>query len=280
MRYSISKVEKITGVSQSTIRRYENAGLICPNRDSNSNYRYFSTGDIARLSVYIATRQQHYFPHEQRRLSAKKDRLPQVHQRLKEIENEIERLNAEKVCWERHIELFALMEKLKNQPDSGQICWYETLVGSWFEDEQSIYEALFFRMLRERSIYCNYFRLCCLYPQNTETTLPYRQAYLAPLDLLNKVDLLKLKNSVLMPEQAYITAYAPGKSIIDEENSEQTQIVVEHVHVQIDRLLNRFSCKQDGDAMVMTVCLTPESHEAILFIPINLSESDCNQNLI
>lgn len=275
MRYSISQVERIFGISQSTIRRYEEAGMVCARRTPGSRYRYYSTGDIARLSVYVGMRQQHYLPQELGKLACREDKLRHVYTRIEEIDDEIERLNAEKTCWLRHIALFKLMEELKANADSGRLCRYETLIGSWFDDEQTTYDTLFFQMLRESSIYRNYFRLCCFFPQHAADAglPPYRQAYCAPLELLKKEDILRIKNRVYMPEREYIVAYSSSTSIIDEEVPDKAKQTVERVQKQVASLLERFERAQCSDAMTMTVNVTPDMDEAILFIPVCEKES-------
>ncbi|MBR1443909.1 MAG: MerR family transcriptional regulator [Firmicutes bacterium] len=49
MKYKISDLTKILGISQNTIRRYEERGYISPERDENSRYRKFTNTDIYRL---------------------------------------------------------------------------------------------------------------------------------------------------------------------------------------------------------------------------------------
>ncbi|MBR1737725.1 MAG: MerR family transcriptional regulator [Firmicutes bacterium] len=51
MKYKISDLTKILGISQNTIRRYEERGYIRPERDENSRYRKFTNSDIYRLFI-------------------------------------------------------------------------------------------------------------------------------------------------------------------------------------------------------------------------------------
>jgi len=78
MRYPISKVESVFDMSQSTIRRFEDAGLIRIRRAEDSNYRYFSMGDIARLSVHMGTRKT-ILPHEIKKMLDKKRKTKQTY---------------------------------------------------------------------------------------------------------------------------------------------------------------------------------------------------------
>ena len=268
MRYPISKAERILGISQSTLRRYEDAGLLRIRRIPESKYRYFSTGDIARLSVFLGMRQQDFLPQKLGKIASGKDKLTHVYQRLAEIENEIGRLNAEKICWEKHLRLFGLMEDLKKNPENGKLIRYEALIGSYFSDEQTMYDAVYFQMFRSGAIQRNYFRLCCFYAQESPGNAGYRQAYCAPLELLDRKDILNIKNKVFLSEREYIVAYAPNLSIIDEESQNAGRDAIQEVRNRIDSLLRRFGKQQAGDAMTMTITITQEGHEAILFIPV------------
>ena len=269
MRYSISKVEKILGISQSTLRRYEEAGLLEVRRMPESKYRYFSTGDIARLSVFLGMRQQDFLPQEIGEIAGRKDKLTYVYKRLEEIEKEIETLQAEKTCWRKHLQLSGLMEELRQKPDGGKLCRCEALIGSCFSDEQTAYDALYFQMYRQKEIGRNYFRLCCLFAQQEQENIAaYRQAYCIPLSLLKRDDILRIKNKVYLPEQDYIAAFAPGMSIIDEEQPQEAKRIVEQIRQKTNKLLEQFGVEQNGDAMTMTVTVTRSGHESILFIPV------------
>lgn len=275
MRYSISKVERILGISQSTLRRYEEMGLLSVRRLPDSKYRYFSTGDIARLSVFLGMRQQDFLPQELEEIASRTDELAHVYLRLSEIETEMERLNAERICWEKHLKLYKLMEELKENREGGKLFVCEALIGSYFFDEQSMYDALFFQMFRAGMIERNFFRLCCFFLQDNseENDIGYRQAYCMPLELMNREDLLHINNRVFLPEKEYIVAYASNLSIIDDESQDAGREAVKAVREKVKRLLCSFGREQDGDAMTMTVNVTKDKHEAILFIPIKPVES-------
>ena len=64
MRYKISELAKLLGVSTNTVRRYEDMGYISAVRDENSGYRYYNDDDI--FSVMNAKMHVKYgFSHEQ-----------------------------------------------------------------------------------------------------------------------------------------------------------------------------------------------------------------------
>jgi len=270
MRYAISKAERILGISQSSLRRYEDAGLLSIRRMPESKYRYFSTGDIARLSVFLGMRQQDFLPQELGKIARREDDQAHVYHRLAEIDAEMEKLRAEKICWEKHLKLFELMLELKRMPEGGKLIRHEAMIGSYFRDEQSMYDALYFQMFRSGDLQRNYFRLCCFYAQESgQENMPcYCQAYCAPLELIEREDILNIKNKVYLAEREYIAAYALNLSIIDEEKPGAVMEAVEKIQSRISKLLGDFQRKQDGDAMTMTVTISKDKHEAILFIPV------------
>ncbi|WP_092926161.1 MerR family transcriptional regulator [Romboutsia hominis] len=47
--YKISEVSKLTGISVRMLHHYDSIGLLSPNRENESNYRYYSEEDILRL---------------------------------------------------------------------------------------------------------------------------------------------------------------------------------------------------------------------------------------
>lgn len=64
MKYKISELAKLLGVSTNTVRRYEDMGYISAVRDENSGYRYYNDDDI--FSVMNAKMHVKYgFSHEQ-----------------------------------------------------------------------------------------------------------------------------------------------------------------------------------------------------------------------
>ncbi len=51
MRYKIGDMSKLLGVTPSTLRYYEKMGMITPEKDENTNYRYYSMENIVWLLV-------------------------------------------------------------------------------------------------------------------------------------------------------------------------------------------------------------------------------------
>lgn len=271
MLYPINKVEKILGVSQSTIRRYVDAGIIRARRSEDSAYRYFSVKDIAEMGVYLGMRQQEFLPRQITRLRAEQiDQLDFAQQTLKEIDERIERLKAERVCWLRHMELMELINRARESPLGGVLCQSDTLIGSSFDDEASLYDNLFYALLREKSVSCNYFRLCCLYSGEAggPDSLTCRQGYLAPLNLLSSEDVLRIHGRVVIPKRECIAAPCPGSNVIDDENPTETARNAEAVQLLARHLLERFHREQNGDIVSMTVHSSPDPWQALLFIPV------------
>lgn len=271
MLYPINKVEKILGVSQSTIRRYVDAGIIRARRSEDSAYRYFSVKDIAEMGVYLGMRQQAFLPRQITELRAEQiDQLDFARQALKEIDERIERLKAERVCWLRHIELMELIHRARESALGGVLCQSDTLIGSCFDDEESLYNSLFYALLREKSVSCNYFRLCCLYSSEAgrPDSLVCRQAYLAPLNLLRPEDVLRIHSKVVLPKRECIAAPCPGSNVIDDENPAEAKKNAEAVLSLSECLLKRFHRKQNGDIVSMTVHGSPGPWQALLFIPV------------
>lgn len=271
MLYPINKVEKILGVSQSTIRRYVDAGIIRARRSEDSAYRYFSVKDIAEMGVYLGMRQQAFLPRQITQVRAERlNQLDFARQNLKEIDESIARLKAERVCWLRHIELMELIHRANESPLGGVLCQNDTLIGSCFDDEASLYNSLFYALLREKSVSCNYFRLCCLYSGETSEpdTLSCRQAYLAPLNLLRPEDVLRIHGRVVIPKRECIAAPCPGSNVIDDENPTETKKNADAVLSLAECLLERFHRKRNGDIVSMTVHGSPGPWQALLFIPV------------
>ncbi|MBI9012200.1 MAG: methyltransferase domain-containing protein [Clostridiales bacterium] len=55
-KYSVNEIAKTFNISTSKIRYYDNIGLISLERDTSSNYRYFSDDDVFRLAKVILLR--------------------------------------------------------------------------------------------------------------------------------------------------------------------------------------------------------------------------------
>jgi len=195
--------------------------------------------------------------------------------RLQKIDEEIEQLKAEKICWTRHLALCEMMVRAKEADKGGILCTLETLIGSSFENAEQMKDSLYCKLFREKSFFINYFRLCSLYPQDgiQNDLLSYRQAYLAPLSLLPREDLLRINHIVHIPQQECIVAYCPNGSIIDEENAEESKRNVYAVYSQTKQLLDVFRRELAGDVLAMTVTISNDYHEALLFIPVKPLEN-------
>jgi len=268
MLYPINKVEKILGVSQSTIRRYVDAGIIHARRAEESAYRYFSIRDIAEMGVYVGMRRQEFLPRQISRVKGEgTNYLDFAEQTLREIDERIERLQADRVCWVRHMELLELIDRAQESPLGGVLCQRDTLIGSSFDNEESLYNNLFYTLLRENSISYRYFRLCCRYSEG-EGGLVGRQAYLAPLNLLRPEDVLNISGKVLLPKQTCIAAPCPGSNVIDDEDPAETAKNTQRVQALAEELLGKFHRERDGEILSMTVHGSPGPWQALLFIPV------------
>ena len=51
MRYTVSQLATLAGVSPRTLRHYDNIGLLRPSRDDASGYRLYGAAEIGRLRV-------------------------------------------------------------------------------------------------------------------------------------------------------------------------------------------------------------------------------------
>jgi DNA-binding transcriptional MerR regulator/predicted transcriptional regulator YdeE len=110
MRYKINQVKKILNISEDTLRYFDNKKLIRSKRDSNNNYRYFSSDDINKIFAYKMYRGLLFHMKDAEELISGKpvDNLEHMLQsQLQVIKNEQEYMEGAK----RHIEL--LVEKIK-----------------------------------------------------------------------------------------------------------------------------------------------------------------------
>lgn len=53
MKYSISELAKLAGISPRTLRYYDQIGLLKPKRQQNSNYRYYDSNDVDLLQQIL-----------------------------------------------------------------------------------------------------------------------------------------------------------------------------------------------------------------------------------
>lgn len=56
MRYRIGEVSKILGLSPETLRFFESKGIVTPQHDPRSAYRYFDSLDVNKLVAYLSYR--------------------------------------------------------------------------------------------------------------------------------------------------------------------------------------------------------------------------------
>ena len=52
MIYKIGDIAKVMGVTTEAIRHYERMGLIKPEKDPQTNYRYFTEEQLSQLRTY------------------------------------------------------------------------------------------------------------------------------------------------------------------------------------------------------------------------------------
>src|SRR5690606_23447258 len=57
MEYTIKQVSELSGVTQRTLRHYEQLGLLNPRRKSGSGYRLYSKEDLKRLQTVLFYRE-------------------------------------------------------------------------------------------------------------------------------------------------------------------------------------------------------------------------------
>ncbi len=93
MKYKISDLAKVLGITTNTLRRYENNGYIVPERDE-SDYRWYKAEDILRIAA-IRLYRKCGFPHNEIMDMLNKntdDILDICTERLNKIDEEINRL--------------------------------------------------------------------------------------------------------------------------------------------------------------------------------------------
>lgn len=93
MRYKVSELAKILGVTTNTIRRYENNGYIMPVRDE-SDYRWYNESDISRIA-FIRLYRKCGFSHQhiEGMLGSSSETVRSIYiDRLDEIDRQIQAL--------------------------------------------------------------------------------------------------------------------------------------------------------------------------------------------
>ncbi len=116
MKYKISDLARILGVTPNTIRRYEKSGYTRPVRDE-SNYRWYRENDIFTIAI-IRIFRRYGFSHGEIEEMLKGDNRETIkifEKRLKETERELERLNVIKAGLESSLDSMELYEENENK---------------------------------------------------------------------------------------------------------------------------------------------------------------------
>lgn len=115
MKYKISDLAKLLGVTTNTIRRYEKEGYLTPERDS-SEYRWYQEYDISRIAI-IRLYLKCGFSHSEIKemLDSNSDNILDIcDNRLYEIDAQIERLTYLRHWLKDNIQLMKTFEELKS----------------------------------------------------------------------------------------------------------------------------------------------------------------------
>lgn len=113
MKYNVSDLSKILGVTTNTIRRYEKEGFITPERDK-SDYRWYEEFDICKTAI-IRLLIKCGFTHTEIKnmLDNKPDKISEIYNsRLKEIDREMSRLYFLRHWLKDNIQLFDTLEQI------------------------------------------------------------------------------------------------------------------------------------------------------------------------
>lgn len=113
MKYKVNDIASVLGVTTNTIRRYEKAGYLSPERD-DSGYRTYNSYDITKTAM-IRLLIKTGFTHEEIKemLHNKTDNIKDISvNRLKDIDSEMQRLYFIRHRLKDNIELFNTIEKI------------------------------------------------------------------------------------------------------------------------------------------------------------------------
>lgn len=116
MKYKISELAKVLGVTANTIRRYENEGYIVPYRDA-SGYRWYTEGDIAKIAS-IRLYRKCDFSHQsiKKMLNSHSDEITAIcEDKLAEMDEQIQTLQHLRHWLKDNIKLMHTLESI----DSG-----------------------------------------------------------------------------------------------------------------------------------------------------------------
>lgn len=106
MKYLISDLARLLGISTNAVRKYEKEGLISPKRDS-SNYRWYDEEDVTKLSMIRIYTKCGFSHAEIRQLSESgEDKSEEIYRRrLDSIDNQLRRLKLLRHWLKDNIEL-------------------------------------------------------------------------------------------------------------------------------------------------------------------------------
>ena len=128
MRYTISEMAALLGVTTHTLRYYEKMGLICPEVNEETGYRYYTVTDTRRFNLCRELRAAELSLEECRELIG----APTVAQSDQMFEHQIAQLRRRQVLDELSIHF---LEKMKEQyrtleQDAGRI-WVQNYPEMW-----------------------------------------------------------------------------------------------------------------------------------------------------
>lgn len=115
MKYKISTVAKLLGVTTNTIRRYEKSGYLLPYRD-DSDYRWYDENDILRtamIRLYLKCGFSHLDIQEMLNTSSN-NILNICNTKLEEIDSQIKRLTFLRHWLKDNIKLMRTFEEIKD----------------------------------------------------------------------------------------------------------------------------------------------------------------------
>ena len=169
MNYSIHEVAEILGISQSTIRRYEERGLIQVERSDGNGYRRYSLWDLVQVSIILSMQRQTYDTNQilesiSNTVDMKK-KAATTHRKLEMIDQQIRELELARECYRDQERLEKLMESL-TASDFGYYCRPEMYIypiaGNVEEDKKNPY----FESVRNVTELFHGCRFCHLLRQN------------------------------------------------------------------------------------------------------------------
>jgi DNA-binding transcriptional MerR regulator len=265
MNYSINQVAKTLGISQSTIRRYEDRGLINPRRIEGSGYRIYTVADIIKISIFLSMRLQSFSTDEIASRSYNfKDESNSIKSKLYFIDEEIGRLNATRKCWEDQLNLLMLAEEL-NSKDWKIIEYPEIMVSYITQCDELQDNNSFFKFLRQRDTNAMFFRLCNIFKKENMEQGIYSnyQAF------FNKTSIFSEKNNChIIPAGKYLISNYNDAAFFEYENSHNSKEQIEKIYLRVHELTEKSNQKLKGDVMAIAVQINKTCNKSVLFIPV------------